>query len=79
MKPAMTRGYSKIFLNERVIPSTNAYWGETGLDFAMMAMLAATERTEQSWEKLLTSVGLRIVKIWNYDRTAESLIEAELA
>jgi hypothetical protein len=77
--PAMKRGYSKILINENVIPSTNAYWETTSLDIIMMADFASQERTETQWRMLVESVGLKIVKIWTVRRGVESLIECELA
>ncbi|KAL4914334.1 S-adenosyl-L-methionine-dependent methyltransferase [Aspergillus aurantiobrunneus] len=77
--PAMKPGYSKILINENVIPSTNAYWETTSLDIIMMADFASQERTEKQWHELVGSVGLKIVKIWTRRRGVESLIECELA
>ncbi|KAL4802514.1 S-adenosyl-L-methionine-dependent methyltransferase [Aspergillus unguis] len=77
--PAMKRGYSKILINENVIPATNAYWETTSLDIIMMADFASTERTERQWRELTASVGLKIVNIWTRRRGVESLIECELA
>lgn len=76
---AMKPGYSKILINENVIPSTNAYWETTSLDIIMMADFASQERTEKQWRELTASVGLKIVKIWTRRRGVESLIECELA
>ncbi|KAL4740255.1 S-adenosyl-L-methionine-dependent methyltransferase [Aspergillus similis] len=76
---AMKRGYSRILINENVIPSTNAYWETTSLDIIMMADFASQERTEKQWHALVESVGLKIVKIWTRRRGVESLIECELA
>ncbi|PYI09277.1 o-methyltransferase [Aspergillus sclerotiicarbonarius CBS 121057] len=77
--PAMKPGYSKLLINENVIPSTNAYWETTSLDIIMMADFASTERTETQWRALVESAGLRITKIWTVRRGVESLIECELA
>lgn len=76
---AMKPGYSKILINENVIPSTNAYWETTSLDIIMMADFASQERTEKQWRELTASVGLKIVNIWTRRRGVESLIECELA
>ena len=76
--PAMRPGYSKILINENVIPSTNAYWETTSLDFIMMADFSSTERTEKHWHELIESVGLKITNIWTVQRGVESLIECEL-
>lgn len=74
MKP----GFSKILINEIVVPDQNAHWRMTGLDLIIMVLTAASERTEKQWEKLLSSVGLRIVKIWGHPEGTKSLIEADL-
>ncbi|KAJ5131069.1 O-methyltransferase family 2 [Penicillium bovifimosum] len=76
---AMKRGYSKVLINENVIPDTNAYWETTSLDLIMMADFASTERTEAHWHRLVESAGLKITKIWSAQKGVESLIECELA
>lgn len=75
----MERGFSKILINENVIPDTNAYWETTSLDIIMMSDFASQERTTRQWQNLVESVGLKIVKIWTAQRGVESLIECELA
>lgn len=75
---AMRPGYSKVLINENVIPDTDPYWEATSLDLIMM-MIGACERSERQWNALLESVGLRIVKIWTAQKGVESLIECELA
>ena len=75
----MRKGHSKILINENVIPRTGVYWETSGLDIIMMSCFSAQERTEASFHTLLQSVGLRIVKIWHYEKGTENLIEAELA
>lgn len=76
--PSMKKGYSKILINENVIPDMDAHWLTTSLDIVMMSVVASCERTEGSWRRLLSSVGLTVVKIWTYEKGSESLIEAEL-
>ena len=78
LKPALTKGYSKLLINEYVIPDQGAHWLSTALDIIMMSSLCASERTEQGWRALLQSAGFKIVKIWTYEPGGESLIEAEL-
>ncbi|KAJ5384078.1 Winged helix-turn-helix transcription repressor DNA-binding [Penicillium concentricum] len=75
---AMRPGYSKVLVNENVIPDTGAYWETTSLDLIMME-IGSGERTERQWHALLESAGLKIVKIWTAQRGVESLIECELA
>ncbi|KAL4931010.1 S-adenosyl-L-methionine-dependent methyltransferase [Aspergillus undulatus] len=75
---AMKPGYSKLLVNENVIPDTGAYWETTSLDLIMM-QIGSGERTERQWHSLLESAGLKITKIWTAQRGVESLIECELA
>jgi len=76
---AMKPGYSKLLINENVIPDTDAQWEATALDIMMLTLLSSRERTRENWQDLLTRAGLRIVKIWTARNGAESLIECELA
>ncbi|CAM1504819.1 Fc.00g024100.m01.CDS01 [Cosmosporella sp. VM-42] len=76
---AMKPGYSRILINENVIPSTGAQWEATALDIMMLTLLASRERTRENWETLLSAAGLRICNIWSVANGVESLIECELA
>ena len=79
LKPGLMKGYSKLLINETVIPDQGAHWLSTALDMVMMVNFSACERTEKDWRALLGSAGYRIVKIWSGEPGTESLIEAELA
>ncbi|KAF2197615.1 S-adenosyl-L-methionine-dependent methyltransferase [Delitschia confertaspora ATCC 74209] len=74
---AMEPGYSKLLINENVIPPKSADWQATALDMMMVTLLSAEERTEQSWRTLLEGAGLRILNIWKAAEGVESLIECE--
>lgn len=76
---AMKPGYSKLLINENVIPNTDADWQATALDMMMMTLFASQERTAQHWRSLLEPAGLKILKIWTAANGVESLIECELA
>lgn len=78
---AMRPGYSRLLINENVIPGTGADWQATALDLMVLSLLSSRERTEVDWRKLLKGAGLRVVKIWSTDKQngVESLIECELA
>ncbi|OIW22623.1 S-adenosyl-L-methionine-dependent methyltransferase [Coniochaeta ligniaria NRRL 30616] len=76
---AMKPEYSKLLINENVIPPTQANWQTTGLDMMMLSLFASKERTEVDWRRLLEGAGLKIVKIWGHGEGVESLIECELA
>ncbi|OJJ78945.1 uncharacterized protein ASPGLDRAFT_70426 [Aspergillus glaucus CBS 516.65] len=80
LTPALRSGYSKVLINENVIPDKGAYWETTSLDLIMMA-IGSGERTERHWHKLLESAGLKIMNIWTApaQKGVESLIECELA
>ena len=73
---AMTPGYSKILINELVLPVQGAGPYATRSDFNMMALLAGMERTEKQWHELLGKIGLKIQKIWSTDSDCESIVEA---
>ncbi len=77
--PAMEKGYSKILINENVVPDVGASWKITSLDWFMMALAASSERTEAQWCSLLQSVGFKITGIWTKEPGVQSLIEAVLA
>ena len=78
IRTAMKPGYSRILVNEMVIPETGARWMETGLDILMMAVHAAQERREREWMKLVEEVdGLQVNKIWLVEGAVETLIEIE--
>ena len=73
---AMNRD-SVILIDEIVIPNEGAQWRQTQLDLAMMASLAAMERTESQWRHLLISAGLIIIGIFSYgSEFGDSIIEA---
>lgn len=78
--PALQPGYSKLLINENVIPDTGAYWETTSLDLIMMA-IGSGERTERRWRALLGSVGLQVLRVWTapVQKGVESLIECEVA
>lgn len=74
----MEKGYSKILVNELVVPDIGASWSITSMDWLMMSLGSVRERTERDWHELFKSVGLRITKVWTYEQGTESLIEAEI-
>lgn len=76
LRDAMSKGYSRLIINETVLRDTNAPWQQTSLDWTMMGMLVSRERTETQWRELLNGAGLEISGIWHKD--AESVIEAVL-
>ncbi|KAL2832761.1 S-adenosyl-L-methionine-dependent methyltransferase [Aspergillus pseudoustus] len=78
-REGMTRGYSKLFVYDIVLPPTGASISQTTMDVNMLSLLAAAERTQEAWERLLKEAGYRIVKFWPDPQQYEMVIEAEVA
>jgi hypothetical protein len=76
---AMVPGYSKLLINENIVPDQGADWQVTGLDMMLMTLVSARERRESEWRYLLTKTGLKINHIWSHVNGGESLIECQLA
>lgn len=79
LKPALTRGYSTVLINELVVPSQNAQWPVTSMDHLMLVLGAMRERTEVEWREILRRAGFKVRTIHSVEMGSESLIEAELA
>ncbi|KAI0434256.1 putative O-methyltransferase [Xylaria sp. FL1042] len=75
----MKEGYSRVLIQDMVLPLTGATAIQATMDVEMMAILSARERTEVMWTKLINEAGLKIINIWKDGRGNEGLIEAELA
>ena len=73
----MKKGYSKVLINDMVLPDRNAPMFSAYMDLTMMTVLGSGERTSKQWHELLGSVGLGIEKIYLGEGT-ESVIEATL-
>ena len=74
----MKRGYSRILIDDMVLPDIGVSPKGALMDLSMMALETGAERTSQQWYNLLESVGLRIENIWPSQVGLESLIEATL-
>ncbi|KAI4243682.1 MAG: hypothetical protein L6R42_010676 [Xanthoria sp. 1 TBL-2021] len=72
---AMERGYSKLLINDWVLPDKGASFQAAMMDLNMMANLAGKERTESQWKYLLDQAGLVVVEIWG-SSDEERVIEA---
>ncbi|KAI4194076.1 MAG: hypothetical protein LQ350_007985 [Teloschistes chrysophthalmus] len=75
---AMTKGYSRLLIDEYVLPNTGAPIRGSSMDFLMMCFCSGIERTRRQWEDLLGSCGLEIVKVWGSRTDYEQVIEARL-
>lgn len=74
---AMKPGYSKVLINDIVLPTVGASSYQTALD-CFMLQISGKERTEAVWNKVISEAGMRIVNILPDGRGYESLVEAEL-
>ena len=74
----MTPNYSKILLNELVLPDKGCGILGATRDFIMMVDVAGQERSEMQWRELAGSAGLKVEKIWTDVPEAESIIELAL-
>ena len=72
MKPR----YSKILINEWVLPDTGSALIPALLDTQMLAVLSGMERTQTQWRELLESVGLEILNFHTIGKGVKGLIEA---
>jgi hypothetical protein len=76
MKP----GYSKVIINDWIIPTEGASKFMTAQDLNMMSIGGGMERTEELHRDYIEKAGLKITGIWQAsDKISESVIEAELA
>jgi hypothetical protein len=73
----MDKSYSRLLINDLVLPDTGSDLHPALLDIMMMSICSGMERTEKQWRQLLDSVGLEIVKIWT-SRGTEAVIETKL-
>jgi hypothetical protein len=78
LKLAMTPGYSRIILDEIIVPDVKAGWFETSVDLLMMEVHSAQERREREWKALVDGVeGLKIKAIWQLEGSVNKIIEIE--
>ena len=77
---AMTPGYSKILLNESVLPDMGCPSYLAAGDINMMSIMAGKKRSRGQWLELLHSVGLKLIRVWNSPDGGndEGVIEAML-
>lgn len=74
----MEKGYSRVLIDEYVLPNTGASLRGSSMDFLMMMYASGIERTLQQWERLLDASGLEIIKVWGMDSGYEQVIECQL-
>jgi hypothetical protein len=78
LKEVMTKGFSKIIINEAILPERGAPLGHAARDLGMLLMLGAYERTEAHWRKLVESAGLTVVGVFYDPVPGNGVIVAEI-
>lgn len=76
----MTPGYSRLLINEAVIPERGCPSWFAAADITMMVLLAGIQRSRRHWVELVESAGLRVVQVWVSPDPGdvEGVIEAEV-
>ncbi|KAL8870815.1 MAG: hypothetical protein Q9174_003224 [Haloplaca sp. 1 TL-2023] len=74
----MKKGYSKVLIDEMVLPDRGVTPKGAFFDLSMMVLETGSERTLAQWHELMGSVGLRIEKVWPSKAGPASLIEVVL-
>lgn len=74
----MEKGYSRILIDDYVLPNTGASFLGASMDVMMMMYASGIERTMRQWESLLETSGLEIVKVWGVESGHEQVIECQL-
>ena len=69
---------SSMLIDDWVLPDIGSPIHGASEDIMMMLLLAGQERTISQWQKLLSSIGLSIAKVWRSQGGRESIIEAKL-
>ncbi|KAL8946952.1 MAG: hypothetical protein Q9222_006717 [Ikaeria aurantiellina] len=72
---AIHPGYSKILIDDMVMPDMGAPEKVIIRDITMLGMSGGLQRTERQWANVIESAGLRIKKIWPVSGIEESIIE----
>ncbi|KAJ5708889.1 hypothetical protein N7493_010223 [Penicillium malachiteum] len=75
---AMVKGYSKLIIEEFVMPEKDAPLLATLWDWNMLVFCSTMERTQSQWNRVLASAGFQVVKVWSSPGDSQSIIEAEL-
>ena len=57
LQPTLTKGHSRLLINEVLIPSRGAPAVSAGFDLLLMAVFSSGQRLERNWRVLLEGVG----------------------
>ncbi|KAF7590961.1 hypothetical protein BBP40_002213 [Aspergillus hancockii] len=76
---AMHPGYSRLIINDQIIPNRDCDFSTACISIMMMLQVGAFERTEKQWRALLASVGLKDVSFHQPPGGGEGIIVATKA
>ncbi|KAK7753398.1 hypothetical protein SLS62_004688 [Diatrype stigma] len=79
LKSTTKRGDFRVLINEITVPSQNLTWPITSMDQLVFVFGAMRVRTEAHWRSIFETPGFKVVQIYSYELSSESLIEPELA
>lgn len=75
----MKKNYSRLLINDQVLPDVGTELHPSLLDFTMMVYYQAKERTESQWRVLLEGIGVEVVQIWRLEGGgSEAVIEGRV-
>ena len=70
--------YSKLLINEIVVPEQGAPWLPTSADVLILSCHVAQERREREWRALVHEAGVLSVRmVWRNEGAGEGLVEVE--
>ncbi|TID23364.1 2-oxo-Delta(3)-4-5-5-trimethylcyclopentenylacetyl-CoA monooxygenase [Venturia nashicola] len=73
LRKAMIPGYSKLLIDDRVVPAKGVDLMAAVSDIVMMVNLDAKERTEENWRSLFEEAGFKLCKIYEGPRAVLEL------
>ncbi|KAL1964923.1 hypothetical protein VTN77DRAFT_6276 [Rasamsonia byssochlamydoides] len=77
IKAAMKKGYSKLIVEDFILPDQDCSLLQSMWDCIMMLFLSSMERSADQWTQLFESVGLKVTKFWYPPGEAQGIIEVE--
>lgn len=76
---AMEPGYSRLIINDQIIPDRDCDFATACISIMMMVQVGSFERTGKQWRALLTSVGLKDFSFHQPPGSGEGIIIATKA
>lgn len=61
---AMDPEYSRLLIDDFVVPETEVDWLTASLDLCMWLFFSGIERTMSQWRKLFDAANLEVVQVW---------------